>query len=250
MIQRVLVPVDSVSENHPAFTEAQRRFPEAELHLLHVVGHPDPQTQAEQAERARRTMADLALGEVVKGQSPGSEILSRVQSGAFDLIVMGTAGQRGLGRRLMGSVAQRVIQDSPIPVVTVRLGSRAPSSDAATPGLSRALVLHDLSPCADQTLSFVRQALPQTEVALMHVVQARQSESHRAAARAFLNERGGGRIVQGDPADMAMVQARSGSYDLIALAASSKGRFDRLLFGSVADRLVRESPVAVLTLRA
>ena len=60
----------------------------------------------------------------------------------------------------------------------------------------------------------------------------------------------GGRTVQGDAADMALIQATSGSYDLIAPTASSRGRLDRLLFGSVTGRLLGQSPVPVLTLRA
>lgn len=49
---------------------------------------------------------------------------------------------------------------------------------------------------------------------------------------------------------MALIQATSGSYDLIAPTASSRGRLDRLLFGSVTGRLLGQSPVPVLTLRA
>lgn len=109
---------------------------------------------------------------------------------------MGTSGERGQGRRLVGSVAQRVIEESPVPAATVRLNQRPVTrndagSPQAAPRRSRALVLHDLSPSADQTLSFVRRAFPEAEVSLMHVVQARQSESRRTAARDFLNARGG-----------------------------------------------------------
>lgn len=49
---------------------------------------------------------------------------------------------------------------------------------------------------------------------------------------------------------MALIQATSGSYDLIAPTASSRGRLDRLLSGSVTGRLLGQSPVPVLTLRA
>jgi hypothetical protein len=38
-----------------------------------------------------------------------------------DLIVMATHGRTGLGRLLMGSVAEQVVRQAPCPVVTVRL---------------------------------------------------------------------------------------------------------------------------------
>src|SRR5262245_4923899 len=40
-----------------------------------------------------------------------------------DLIVMGTHGRTGLGRVLMGSVAEQVLRRAPCPVLTVRAGA-------------------------------------------------------------------------------------------------------------------------------
>jgi len=38
----------------------------------------------------------------------------------IDLIVIGTHGQRGLDRLILGSVTERVVRSSPVPVLTVR----------------------------------------------------------------------------------------------------------------------------------
>ncbi|MCK4718510.1 MAG: universal stress protein, partial [Thermoplasmata archaeon] len=38
-----------------------------------------------------------------------------------DLIVMGTLGRTGLGRLLLGSVAERVMRHAPCPVMLIRI---------------------------------------------------------------------------------------------------------------------------------
>ena len=57
---------------------------------------------------------------VVKG-IPFVEIIKAAKDNQVDLIVMGTHGKTGLEHILIGSVAERVIQRSPCPVLSVRL---------------------------------------------------------------------------------------------------------------------------------
>ncbi len=57
------------------------------------------------------------------------EILRVAQSRKVDLIVMGTHGRTGLGRILLGSIAEQVLRQSPCPVLTVR--SVGPEGEAA-----------------------------------------------------------------------------------------------------------------------
>lgn len=66
------------------------------------------------------TQASLnVVTDVVEG-IPHEEILSYVADHGINLIVMGTHGRSGLDRLVMGSVAERVVRLSPIPVLTVR----------------------------------------------------------------------------------------------------------------------------------
>jgi nucleotide-binding universal stress UspA family protein len=51
---------------------------------------------------------------------PVPEILRVARETNCDLIVMGTHGRRGVGRLLMGSVAEQVMRQAPCPVVTVK----------------------------------------------------------------------------------------------------------------------------------
>jgi len=56
----------------------------------------------------------------LKVGSPFLEILHAAQSENADLIVLGTHGRTGLAHVLMGSVAERVVQKAPCPVLTIR----------------------------------------------------------------------------------------------------------------------------------
>jgi universal stress protein E len=51
---------------------------------------------------------------------PHREIISAVADGRFDLIIMGTAGRRGLAKFLIGSVTEKVIRELPVSIITVK----------------------------------------------------------------------------------------------------------------------------------
>jgi len=75
----------------------------------------------EQLEAFRQThfsdLKDVHV-EVVTGYC-GEEILNYVRSQGADLVIMGTHGRKGLDRVLFGSVARRVSQDCPVPVLLI-----------------------------------------------------------------------------------------------------------------------------------
>jgi nucleotide-binding universal stress UspA family protein len=52
--------------------------------------------------------------------SAAHEIIKACEKEGAHMIVMGTHGHGLLGRAMMGSVAQRVVTDSPVPVLLVR----------------------------------------------------------------------------------------------------------------------------------
>lgn len=61
---------------------------------------------------------------VVLDGSAASEIVNLAMERGCDLIVMGTHGRTGLGRLLMGSVAEQVLRHAPCPVLTVKTPPR------------------------------------------------------------------------------------------------------------------------------
>jgi nucleotide-binding universal stress UspA family protein len=62
----------------------------------------------------------LKARSMLKVGSPFLEIITTAQSEGADLIVLGTHGRSGLAHVLLGSVAERVVQKSPCPVLTIR----------------------------------------------------------------------------------------------------------------------------------
>jgi nucleotide-binding universal stress UspA family protein len=109
----------------------------ARLIVLHVLqpplatlgGYPAvpplPEGLGEQdVERQLRAMKPPRPGVSVEHRllvgTPVALILDVARSVPCDLIVMGTHGRKGLGRLLMGSVAEEVVRNAPCPVLTVK----------------------------------------------------------------------------------------------------------------------------------
>lgn len=65
-------------------------------------------------------------------------ILATEKSRRCDVIVMGTHGRRGLGRLLLGSVAEAVLRQAPCPVLTVRAPEPAAPEPAEAPEAAHA----------------------------------------------------------------------------------------------------------------
>jgi len=62
----------------------------------------------------------VEVREVLLEGYPSSEIIDFAENNNIDLIVMGTLGATGLERFLMGSVAEKVVRGSKVPVLVVR----------------------------------------------------------------------------------------------------------------------------------
>lgn len=138
MYDRILLPTDGSTTTDRALEHALdvASHSDATIHVLHVIDATvfanDVETGTiveefetagerivtEVAERARA--ADVAVAtDVVRG-TPHQTILEYGSEHDIDLIVMGTHGRTGLDRYLLGSVTERVVRLSPIPVLTVR----------------------------------------------------------------------------------------------------------------------------------
>ncbi|MCZ7356176.1 MAG: universal stress protein [Candidatus Methanoperedens sp.] len=80
----------------------------------------------QEGDEATKYVADKASAEgldlerlTIEGH-PAEEIIKYAEKNSVDLIVMGTLGKSGLDRFLLGSVAEKVVRISKIPVLVVR----------------------------------------------------------------------------------------------------------------------------------
>jgi nucleotide-binding universal stress UspA family protein len=55
----------------------------------------------------------------IRSGDPDAEILKIIESEDIDLVVMGTHGYKGLEHAIFGSVAEKVVKNSTVPVLTI-----------------------------------------------------------------------------------------------------------------------------------
>jgi universal stress protein A len=142
-IRKILVPTDfsRTADVAIGYADVLSRALGAQLYLLHVVEMTDETFAAvppeilltgsgerirayllEQAQtRLERLRSRLGHTEVVVRMGVPREVILHVarELGA-DLIVVGLRGRTGIARILVGSVADHIIQHSPVPVLSVR----------------------------------------------------------------------------------------------------------------------------------
>ena len=70
--------------------------------------------------KERGEAAGVEVREVLWEGHPSTEIINFAEKNDIDLIVMGTLGKTGLDRFLLGSVAEKVVRNSKVPVLVVR----------------------------------------------------------------------------------------------------------------------------------
>ncbi len=75
--------------------------------------------------KERGEAAGVEVREVLWEGHPSTEIITFAENNDIDLIVMGTLGKTGLNRFLLGSVAEKVVRNSKVPVLVVRSGEQS-----------------------------------------------------------------------------------------------------------------------------
>lgn len=137
MFDTVVIATDGSTSGRRAVTVAldvARRF-EASVHALYVVdetqvdGLPEDvhddvrdalEAQADESLDAVEAAADKPVTVTVREGDPAAEIIEYADEIDADMVATGTRGRHGEHSFIIGSVAEAVVRDCPVPVLTVR----------------------------------------------------------------------------------------------------------------------------------
>ncbi len=288
-LEKVLLSTDGSEYSEGAEREAIKlaKSCSSKLSVLSVV-ETNPEYEAlapavmEKAERTARqyltafkTRADREGVDcdivIREGEEPYRVIVDEAGNDHSSLIVMGRKGRTGLKLLVMGSVTARVIGYAPCNILVVPKDARldfksilvatdgSPSSSAAASeavGLAKrnnsmltvvSVVPSELLPPLDLDVTVNQRELIEKKV--MHeaeknaatVKEAAQKEG--VAVRAF--------VLNGKPAEAIIETAKERRADLIVVGSHGRTGVERLLMGSVAERVIvlASSPVLVVKMK-
>ena len=206
---------------------------------------------------------------------PASDTLIRMaQDSECDLIAMSTRGRNVLASEVLGSVTYKIIHESLIPVLVIA-PERAKLHWDADYGINRVIVPLDGSEFAETALPYAASLSRKMDmgVTLAQVLSQddfiyggsaygireylpRIREEIRAEAQRYLTNVAGQlrqegldvsvETVHGSPASTITEMARATDHNMIVLTSHGRSGIRRLLLGSVAEVVVRESGDPVL----
>jgi nucleotide-binding universal stress UspA family protein len=237
---------------------------------------------AEQRERERANLDNLA-GRLMQRDKlkitttlldgvPADTIALYTMARSVDLVVMTTHGRSTATHFSLGSVANELVRWAPTPLLLIR-PLDAPPDLAHQPACRRMLVVLDGSIASEQHIAHAVAlgALLRVEYTLLRVVEPARTaygtasdlaisepglEPERRRAQVYLDRIAARlraqalcvrtHVVVGEPAIAILDYAGTHAVDLITMQAPAPRGVEQLLFGSVAERVLRGAPVPVL----
>ena len=216
--------------------------------------------------------AGVACDAALREGAVTGRILEMAGALPADLLVMGTHGQGGLERLLLGSVTESVLRKAPCPVLTIPHEERAGSGPAP---FKRVLYATDFSPAADHALAYAMSLAEEAQgvLILVHVMEgptlaattsglpvnvsrwtgdlaldARRALGNAvpAAARDWCAVEEV--VAFGRPAEEILRLAREREAQLIVVGVHGRNALDLMLFGSTTHLVIRKAPCPVLTI--
>ncbi|MDG5775138.1 universal stress protein [Haloarculaceae archaeon H-GB1-1] len=219
-------------------------------------------------EEAEKTLDTLGVdydSDVVQGH-PAPTIVEYAERYEYDVIVMPTHGREGVSRHLIGSVTEKVVRLSSVPVLTARMqpdeqlvfpyeniliptDGSAGAAHAAEYGLSLAAALdatvHVLSVVDDTSLGLdVRSMISghEREQVSTDAVDDVVSEAETRGVSNTVRH-----VEHGSPIELILETIDSNDIHAVVMGTSGRRGSDRILLGSVAEKTVRSAPVPVIT---
>ncbi|MFW6458971.1 MAG: universal stress protein [Halodesulfurarchaeum sp.] len=220
----------------------------------------------EDAEKTLDTLGLDARTDVVQG-NPAPTISEYAGRFEYDVIVMPTHGREGVSRHILGSVTEKVVRLSSVPVLTVRMAPDeqlvfpyehillpTDGSDAAMHAVDHGLALAKSIDATAHVLSVVEENGLLSSVAGLEFDDEDESGAQTTVdeVAALASERGVSNVVRhvkrGDPTEAILDVVDAETIHAVVMGTTGRRGSDRIRLGSVAERTVRTAPVPVMTL--
>ncbi len=261
MLHAVVLHGDDVGE------EVYSRFPDLDQVVETLIENADTRLETSIPDKGEVNIRQA----VRRGVSASEEILEFVEQEGTDLITIGTHGRSGLGKFLMGSVADRVIRHCSCPVLAVRCGDGPPPERVDIRSILLPIDFSDHSEFAAR-YAFALAGTIGAELRVVHVIDQTVHPSFYAVGKEslleldpdlqsraeaaiddFLRDVSGGipyekEIVEGNPAAEIARLSMEGRDCLIVIASHGAGGLERLMMGSTTEKVVHmtECPVMII----
>lgn len=199
----------------------------------------------------------------VEHGAPHETILSYADEHDVDLISMGTHGRTGLDRYLLGSVAERVVRTSDIPVLTSqsepeensgydRILIPTDGSDTATVAVDHGLTIAEQYDATIHVLSVVDLSAVAGSYSVAPMIESWKERCERTVEGVAEESENRGLdvvtdVVEGTPYRAIQKYIESEEIDLVTMGTHGRTGLRRYLIGSVTARTVRTSDIPVLT---
>jgi len=268
MYERILVPLDGseLAEGALPYAEGVAGRLHSEVILLTAceLGYCLERPLRAYLEKRAGELQSLGIKAsplVVQGNA-ANEILDFAEKNDIGLIIISTYGCTGPSIWPLGSIANKVLQTSRIPVLLIR--STEPETVVLEKELRKILVTLDGSQFAEGIIPYVK-GLTQgigNEVILLRVIEPIEPSGwatiERAAKRylgkkeSALRSKGvkvSSASLVGKPTQTILQYAEDNSVSLIALATHGFSGISKWAFGSVASKIIETSSKPVLLVR-
>ena len=297
-VKRILCPIDFSDFSLDALRHGLvlAEWYSAQLTLLHVY-HPSQPLPVEgpgsipvfvatdpskMAEEVRQFCGPLlapskqSVDIVVRPGDAAKEIRKEAGRLPVDVLILGTHGRSGFERLFLGSVTEKVLRSTRVPVLTIPPPVREPGS----PLYETILCPLDFSAASIRALEYALSLAQQAHarLVLLHVIEDVLSDAaaqalalanlsvsdyyHHLEKDAATRLRGvlpddarvwshpDERVVKGRAYDEILKVVADERVDLVVMGVQGKGLVNKLMFGSTTDRVIREARCPVLTLHS
>lgn len=211
---------------------------------------------------------------VLREVAAAPAIINYCKNYDIDMVVMGTHGRRGLSRKILGSVAEEVVRLAPCTVFTVR---EQLDFNSLEDSLKTITVPFDFSDHSRVALSYARELADwfSAKLEMIHVIEEKLHPAFYTGGVSSIYDREpnlkekvlaemesvykdmkgpdveiGYTVLTGHPVKELIHWLEGRKHNLVVIATHGLSGLERVVLGSVTERVVRMAPCPVITVKS